>query len=1019
MNGILRALPLLAAAALAGPGGGPSSAKAILSYSFLQAKNRIPVDSHATISGTSIQAFLPPGTDVTALRASFTLSPKANAAVFGRAQSAGASAVDFSRPVSYVVTAEDGSAQTWTVTVVTDIAAFDDPVRSFLATYSVPAASIAVTHGEKLVYLKAYGLQDKEAAQAATVHSLFRLASVSKPLTSIAILKLVEQGKLRFSDTVFGAGGLLGTTYGTQPYGPHVAEIKVEHLLHHTAGGWPNDSSDPMFSHPGMTAAELISWTLDHRPLAHAPGSAYAYSNFGYCVLGRVIERVTGQDYASAVKSLLLQPIGIADMAIAGNTLADRLPNEVKYYGQGGEDPYGFDIHRMDSHGGWVATAKDLANVLVHVDGFPVKPDVLSARSIAAMTAPSSANAGYACGWLVNSANNWWHIGCSGPAYQTGMGSAKRIGSGSAKRIAPGSAKRIAFCPLLTALVVGCALLECGGLMPVGNSTLVGQSRGLLPSREETPLSAWRVEMDRLVELVRLHRMRTGSREVARLLGMGPNTERAYRQALAAAGLLAGPVEELPALETLKAAVEKHAPARPAVQQASSVEAFGERIGELVAQGLGPRAVYDRLRLEEAGFRASHSAVKRYCRRLERERGVRAEDVAIPVETPAGEIAQVDFGYVGRLYDPQAGMPRKAWAFVMVLGFSRHMVVRVVFDQRVETWLHLHAEAFAELGGVVETVVPDNLKAAVVRAAFGIDGASDLNRSYREFARHYGFKVDPAPIYAPEKKGKVESGVKYVKGNFFKGRDGADVDKVRPDLARWVREIAGTREHGTTGKQPLSLFERVEKAALLPLPTVAWEPVTWRRATVHRDSHVIFDKRLYSVPWRLIGKELWLRATRSTITVHADDVRVATHDRRSPGLRSTLDEHLPDHRAELRHRSRSYWEERADLIGPETGALVREVFDSDDVLSMLRTVQAMVTHLTGFPRERAEAASRRARFYGNHKYGALKNILARALDREPLPIATAPPSSPAETPRFARTAKELIQLPLELTDEPC
>jgi hypothetical protein len=378
----------------------------------------------------------------------------------------------------------------------------------------------------------------------------------------------------------------------------------------------------------------------------------------------------------------------------------------------------------------------------------------------------------------------------------------------------------------------------------------------------------------------------------------------------------------------------------------------------------------------------------------------------------------VDFGYVGKLFDPVTVTLRKAWCFVMVLAYSRHMVVRVAFDQKIETWLGLHVEAFAELGGVPETVVPDNLKAAVVRAAFGVDGATELNRSYREFARHYGFKVDPAPIYAPEKKGKVESGVKYVKGNFFKGRDGQDVTEVRPELARWVREIAGTREHGTTGKKPLSVFELVEKPALRPLPKIPWEMATWKLATVHRDSHVVFDKRLYSVPWRLMGQEVWLRATPATVVVYdAADARVATHDRRSPGLRSTADEHLPDHRGELRHRSRSYWEERADLIGAETGALVREVFDSDDVLSMLRTVQAMVQHLTTFPKERAEAASRRARFYGNHTYGGLKKILARALDREPLPIASTQ-SRPEEKPRFARNVKELIQLPLELTNEP-
>ena len=519
-----------------------------------------------------------------------------------------------------------------------------------------------------------------------------------------------------------------------------------------------------------------------------------------------------------------------------------------------------------------------------------------------------------------------------------------------------------------------------------------------------------RVDMDRLQELVRLHRMGSGSREVARLLGMSPNTERTYRLVLEAAGLLGGPIEDLPTLELLKAVAEERLPRKPAPQQTSSLEAWLSRIEELWKKELGPRAIYDRLRLEDEQFRvgATLSAVKRVCLRLKRARGVQPEDVAIPVETRPGEVAQVDFGYVGRLYDPHARVLRKAWVFVMVLGYSRHMFARIVFDQTVETWLRLHVQAFEELQGVVEVVVPDNLKAAVVRAAFGVEGPTALNRSYRELARHYGFKVDPTPVYDPRKKGKVESGVKYVKRNALKGRAEQDVDVVAPALQKWVYEIAGTREHGTTRRRPLHVFQELEQAVLKPLPARRFEPVVWKEATVHRDSHVLFERRLYSVPWRLIDKAVWIRATASTIAIFFDDARVATHDRRGHGPRSTVDQHLPEYRADLRHRSRTYWEERADRLGPDTGRFVREVFDSDDVLYMLRTVQAIVTHLERFPRDRAEAACRRASYFGTFSYQGVKNILVRALDLEPLPAGTACTGSPQESFRFARSAAELL-----------
>lgn len=518
-------------------------------------------------------------------------------------------------------------------------------------------------------------------------------------------------------------------------------------------------------------------------------------------------------------------------------------------------------------------------------------------------------------------------------------------------------------------------------------------------------MSMRRVEMDRLQELVRLHRMGTGAREVARMLGMSPTTERTYRTALVNEGLLAGTAEELPLLEVLRAAVEKRLPvAADPPQMVSSVDSLREGIVALAERGLKPQAIYDRLRLEDPTLTASYYAVRAAWRKWRKARGVTAEDVAIPVDTAAGDVAQVDFGYVGKLYDPSCGHARKAWVFVMVLAYSRRMVARVCFDQKIETWLRAHVEAFNELGSVPRTLVPDNLKAAVVRAAFGVDGAASLNRSYRELAQHFGFKVDPTPIYAPKKKGKVESGVKYVKRNFFAARDGEDVTTVAAALQRWVDEIANKRVHGTTRRRPADLFA-IEREALLPLPERRFELVTWHQARVHQDSHVAFDKRLYSVPWRLIGQQVWLRATAKAIVVYADDARVAMHDRRGRTPRSTHDEHLPADRAPWRHRSRAYWEDRADRISPDVGAYIHEVFDSDDVLSMLRTVQAIVTHLEKFPATRATAACLRAQHFGSYQYRTIKNILRDGLDLTPLATTTA---TPLEAPRFARPVSELL-----------
>jgi len=351
-------------------------------------------------------------------------------------------------------------------------------------------------------------------------------------------------------------------------------------------------------------------------------------------------------------------------------------------------------------------------------------------------------------------------------------------------------------------------------------------------------LSARRTYMHRLQDLICLHRQGEGSRVIARQLRMGRETIRTYLRALKEAELLDGSADALPELEILQQALAARLPPRPAPQQESSIEAWSEMIEAMHGRRAGAKAIFDRLRLEHPDFPGSLSAVKRMCARLGRERGIAPDEVAIPVETEAGHIAQVDFSYVGKLYDPEQGVLRKCWLFLMTLGHSRHLYCQLVFDQRVETWIRLHIEAFEAFGGVPRVIVPDNLKAAVIRAAFAVDDEPAIHRTYRELARHYGFQVDPAPPRSPEKKGKVESNAKYVKGNFFAPREPSDVVRARVDLHLWVREIAGQRVHGTTGLRPLAVFEAEERAALLALPATRYELVVWKRAQLHRDCHV-------------------------------------------------------------------------------------------------------------------------------------------------------------------------------------
>ena len=490
--------------------------------------------------------------------------------------------------------------------------------------------------------------------------------------------------------------------------------------------------------------------------------------------------------------------------------------------------------------------------------------------------------------------------------------------------------------------------------------------------------------MNRLQDVIRLHRLGCSRRVIARRLRMSRDTVARYLDLFGREGVLEGASDALPEAHELKALVERRLPEPPAPQR-SSIEHLEATIAELRTRGAMPTAIHDHLRLNDPEYRGSLSAVKRLCRRLDRQAGPRPTDVAIPVETAPGEVAQVDFGYAGMRYDEQRGVLRKAWVFVMTLGFSRHMYADLVFDQKLETWLRLHVDAFEHFGGVPKVIVPDNLKAAVIRAAFAIDDDPVINRSYRELARHYGFQIDPAPPRAPQKKGKVEAGVRYVCGNFLSTWATVDLSTDRRALHRWVAEVAGRRPHGTTKRPPLEVFEECERSALLALARQRWDRVVWKKAVLHRDCHVQVDGAFYSAPWQLLRQELWIRCSTHRVAIYHDDELLWTHQRVPRGHRSTVEQHLPEHRAPLRLRSKQHWIDRAEAIGPEVKHLAESIFGSDDVLLKLRKVQAVVSHLEVFPKTRARAAAARAIHFGSIEYRSIKSILRQGLDLEPLP----------------------------------
>jgi CubicO group peptidase (beta-lactamase class C family) len=298
---------------------------------------------------------------------------------------------------------------------------------AFMETYEVPGLSVAIAIKGKPAYVEAFGVADRDTGEALKPQHRFRIASISKPITSTGIFTLIEAGKLQLDSHVFGPNSILGDDYPTPlQHRSNIEQLTIEHLLTHTTGGWQSDAGDPMGLDKKMNHRELIAWALEHNDLADPPGKSFAYSNFGYCLLGRVIEKVTGQTYEQYIKDNILRRCDISDMRIAGNTLEERAINEVKYYDQTGRDPYGMNVARMDSFGGWIATPSDLTAFFVHINGFKDTDRLLSDDTLRTMTTPTSvsyakglfgmntpatANPSYAKGLFVNSSNNWWHGG--------------------------------------------------------------------------------------------------------------------------------------------------------------------------------------------------------------------------------------------------------------------------------------------------------------------------------------------------------------------------------------------------------------------------------------------------------------------------------------------------------------------------------------------------------------------------------------------------------------------------------
>lgn len=310
----------------------------------------------------------------------------------------------------------------------------DRIIERFLRRWEIAGATVAVVKKGRLVFAKGYGLANRETGQVVEPNNLFRVASVSKLITATAIMKMKETGKLHLNDRVFGEHGILNDSIYQNIRDSRTKKITVEHLLRHT-GGFSTRYGDPMFLplvisrqmkvDPPGDAQTVIRFALS-RKLHFTPGTRMCYSNLGYVILGKVIEKVSGMDYEQYVQNSILKPSGVFDMHVGRSLRKNKYLNEVNYYEQSNAqmipafDGSGRMVHRsnggnkiesLGSAGAWVASAAELMKFVVAIDGDDSKPDVLTPESIKYMTHPSPSGLS-PIGWMGALSNGtWWRTG--------------------------------------------------------------------------------------------------------------------------------------------------------------------------------------------------------------------------------------------------------------------------------------------------------------------------------------------------------------------------------------------------------------------------------------------------------------------------------------------------------------------------------------------------------------------------------------------------------------------------------
>lgn len=382
------------------------------------------------------------------------------------------------------------------------------------------------------------------------------------------------------------------------------------------------------------------------------------------------------------------------------------------------------------------------------------------------------------------------------------------------------------------------------------------------------------------------------------------------------------------------------------------------------------------IKLLRIGVKISYSSLYRF---VQEHIGLGSHGTVRMAETEPGEVAEVDFGRLGYIYDKSLGKKRLLHALVVTLVFSRHQYVHVTHKQDLSALIKGIEDAWDFFGGVTRRLIIDNMKNAVVKS----DRYEPIfNKTFLEYSQHAGFIIDPAVAYHPQGKANVERQISYVRENFFKGEEFLDKDHAQREALKWCMNTAGMRIHGTTRKRPGIVFEEQEKGLLLPLREERFDVPKWGSGKVHPDHHIRFGNAMYSVPTDYLGKTLDYRADSKLTRIYYGGAVIKTHPVVSEGKRSTDYNDYPKHKTHYAMRNCDYYIDKAKEVGTHCGRFAAELLSGDFPWSKLRQAQKLIRLSDQYGTQRIEQACSRALSFNLIDVYRLENIVKQALGQE-------------------------------------